>query len=359
MKIENFLLVLASSVGGIVWGANTVIIALYLKSLGLNALTIGAILGSAIIVNTLLSLFWAVLGDAYGRKRFVYLSRGIGGVSFLLLLITPYAYLFTNQGYGLISSILAEKSEDLDKEMAYRSSLNTIFSVIGSLMPIALNYRSIIIVDAILTFLSVLLLIPVKENYKGTKRVTLKISSFKMLGKLSTEAIIGLGAGVLLPMLSLWFNLRFHAGASSLSPIYAISEITLAFGTLTSPFLAKVLGRIRAIVITHLAAIALLFMIPFSTSLLMAGVIYVMRNVLMNSTGPLMNTLVFKVVKEEERSRANSMLQLLDAIPRSLGPNLTGYLFYIGNLNIPFFITGSLYLIATVLFYSFFKDVKI
>ncbi|QXJ30788.1 MFS transporter [Saccharolobus shibatae] len=359
MKREDFLLVLASSVGGIVWGANTVIMALYLKSLGLNPLTIGVILGSAIIVNTLLSLFWAVLGDAYGRKKFVYISRGVGGLSFLLLLITPYAYLFTNQGYGLISSILAEKSGDLDKAMAYRSSLNTIFSVVGSLLPIALNYRSIIALDSIVTFLSLLLLIPVKENYKGTRKVTLKISSFKVLGKLSTEAIIGLGAGVLLPMLSLWFNLRFHATASSLSPIYAISEITLALGTLTSPFLAKTLGRIKAIVITHFAAIALLFIMPFSTSLFIAGVIYVMRNVLMNSTGPLMNSLVFKVVKEEERSRVNSMLQLLDAIPRSLGPNLTGYLFYIGNLNMPFFITGSLYLVATILFYNFFKDIKI
>lgn len=79
----------------------------------------------------------------------------------------------------------------------------------------------------------------------------------------------------------------------------------------------------------------------------------------MNSTGPLMNSLVFKIVKEEERSRVNSLLQVLDAIPRSLGPNLTGYLFYIGNLNIPFLITATLYLVATILFYNFFKDIKI
>ncbi|ADB88128.1 MFS transporter [Saccharolobus islandicus] len=247
MKREDFLLVLASSVEGITWGADTVIMALYLKSLGLNPLTIGAILGSAIIVNTLLSLLWSVLGDAYGRKKFVYISRGIGGLSFLLLLIAPYAYLFANQGFDLIASILAEKSGDLDKAMAYRSSLNILFSVIGSLLPAALNFRGIIIVDGIVTFLSLLLVIPVKENYKGTSRVILKISSFKILGRLSTEAIIGLGAGVLLPMLSLWFNLRFHATASSLSPIYAISEITLALSTLFSPILASTLGRIRAI----------------------------------------------------------------------------------------------------------------
>nr|WP_236609026.1 hypothetical protein [Sulfolobus islandicus] len=68
MKREDFLLVLASSVEGITWGADTVIMALYLKSLGLNPLTIGGILGSAIIVNTLLSLLWSVLGGLWEKE---------------------------------------------------------------------------------------------------------------------------------------------------------------------------------------------------------------------------------------------------------------------------------------------------
>ncbi|MEM0016661.1 MAG: MFS transporter [Saccharolobus sp.] len=359
MNKEDFLLIFSSSINGIVWGANVLIIPLYFKSLGLSPLTIGEIISGSIIVNTILSLLWATLGDAYGRKKFIFISRGLGAISLFLLLFFPFSYLLANQGYGLISALMAEKSEDLDKAMAYRSSLNTLFSVFGSLLPLIIPYKDIIMLESIITLLAIILLIPVRENYKGTGKPTLRISSFKLLGKLSTEAIIGLGAGILLPMLSLWFNLRFGVQASSLSPIYAISEVSLALGTLGAPILGRTLGRIRAIFLTHIIAILILFIMPFSDSLLIAGTLYVLRNTLMNLTAPLMNTLIFKAVREEERSRISSMLQLIDAIPRSIGPSLTGYLFDIGNLSVPFFITGTLYLISTLLFYTFFKDLKV
>ena len=359
MKREELLLVLSSSIGGIAWGSNVLIIPLYFKSLGLNPLLIGEIISSSIIVSTLLSLFWSVLGDAYGRKKFIYISRGVSVIAYLFLLFTPFSYLFVNQGYGLISALIAEKSKNLDKALSYRSSLNILFSVLGSLLPLFTSYRPIIILDGSVILFSLLLLIPVSESYRGTGRMSLRISSFKLLGKLSTEAIIGLGAGILLPMMSLWFNLRFGVEASTLSPIYALSEITLATGTLGAPLLSKTMGRVRAIFITHVIAIIVLVLIPFSTSLIEAGTLYVMRNTLMNLTSPLMYSLIFSVVKEEERSRVNSFLQLLDAIPRSIGPTMTGYLFTLGGLNIPFFVTASLYSFSAVLFYFFFKDIKL
>ncbi|WP_338604692.1 MFS transporter [Sulfolobus tengchongensis] len=350
---------MSSSLPGVIWGANTIIIPLYFKSLGLSTLLIGEILGSAIVLNTLLSLFFATLGDAFGRKRYIIISRSVSILSYFLILFTPFAYLFANQGYGLISSLIAEKTQDLDKIFAYRTSLNIIFSIMGSLLPLFLSYIEIIVMDAGILIVSLLLILPVKEKYKGTKKLSLHLSSFRIIGKLSTEAIIGLGAGFLLPMLSLWFNLKFGVTASSLSPIYAISEATLALGTLFSPYLGRRLGRIRTIFFTHLLAIIILFFMPFSPSLFIAGVLYVSRNTLMNISGPLMNSFVMKIVKEEERGRANSMLQLLDAIPRSIGPTITGYLFSFNNLSFPFFITATLYLTATILFYFFFKDVNV
>ena len=358
MDKENFLLIISSSLQGIIWGANSIIIALYFKSLGLSPLVIGEILGGAILLGSFFSLLWSSLGDAYGRKKFIFVSKGISFVSFILLLFFPFAYLFVNQGYGLISALIAEKSRDLDKSMAYRSSLNVLFSIIGSLLPMFLTFKEIILLDSFVVLISALLLLPIKEKYKGTGKITLRISSFKLLGKLTTESIIGLGAGILLPMLSLWFNLKFDVSASSLSPIYTVSEATLALGTLFSPKIGEALGRIRAIFVTHMIAVFFLFLMPFSSTFVIAGVLYVLRNTTMNLTGPLMSSFVMKAVKEEERGRVSSMLQLLDSIPRSFGPELTGYLFSLGNLSLPFFITGSLYFVATVLFYFFFKDVS-
>ena len=359
MDREELLLIFSSSVVGVVWGSNVLIIPLYFKSLGLSPLIIGEVLSLSILTGTLLSLLLSALGDAYGRKKFIFVSKSIGTLSYFLLLFTPFSYLFVNQGYGLVAALMAEKSRDLDKAFSYRASLNIFFSVLGSLLPLFLDFKEIITLNGFILLLSLLLLIPVKEKYKGTGKMSFKVSSFKLLGKLSTEALIGLGAGILLPMLSLWFNLRFGVSASEMSPIYALSELTLALGVLGAPVLSKLMGRVRAIFVTHMLAIGVLVLIPFSTSFLEAGILYVVRNTLMNSTSPLMSSLVLSLVKEEERSRVNSFLQLIDAIPRSLGPTVTGYLFTVGGLDIPFFITATLYFVATLLFYMFFKQTEI
>ncbi|EZQ11334.1 MULTISPECIES: MFS transporter [Acidianus] len=360
MDKESFLLILSSSVSGIIWGANILIIPLYFKSLGLTPVEIGILLGGSVLLGSLLSLFWAVLGDAYGRKKFAILSRGINSVSLFLLISSPLPYLLSTQGgYGLISALISERSEKIDNLFAYRSSLQTGFSMLGSLLPLFLSYKEIILIDVFIATASTVMLFPVKEKYRGSGKVRLNISSLRLIGKLSTESIIGLGAGILLPMLSLWFNLRFGVSASSLSPFYTTSQFTLALGSLMSPKLGRLLGKIRAIFITHLIAIVLLFTIPFAPNFLIAGLLYIGRNVMMNMTGPLMSSFVMNMVREEERGRASSLLQLLDSIPRSLGPYLTGYLLTLRDFYLPFFITGSLYLIATIMFYLFFKDVRL
>lgn len=360
MDKESFLLILSSSISGIVWGANILIIPLYFKSLGLSPIEIGVLLGGSVLLGSLLSLVWSVLGDAYGRKKFAILSRGINAVSLLLLLFFPLSYLFSIQGgYGLVTALISERRDKMDNLFAYRTALQTGFSMSGSLLPLFFTYREIILIDVFITSLSALMLFPVKEKYRGSGKVRLNISSLRLIGKLSTESIIGLGAGILLPMLSLWFNLRFGVSASSLSPFYTASQFTLSLGSLMSPKLGRLLGKIRAIFITHLIAIALLFIIPFAPNFLIAGLLYIGRNVMMNMTGPLMSSFVMNMVREEERGRASSFLQLLDSIPRSLGPYLTGYLLSLRDFYLPFFITGSLYFIATVMFYLFFKDVKV
>lgn len=113
-KYESFLLVISSSIFGISMGANTIIMSLYLLSLGLSPLTIGELLSGSIIIGALISLTLSFLGDMYGRKKFSIISRGISTLSiFFLFLGYPLAYLFY-QSWGsgsLIMSLLAEKSE--------------------------------------------------------------------------------------------------------------------------------------------------------------------------------------------------------------------------------------------------------
>ena len=56
MRKEEFLLILSSSLSGLIMGSNSIIISLYLLSLGLSALEIGELLSLGVLVIVLKKL---------------------------------------------------------------------------------------------------------------------------------------------------------------------------------------------------------------------------------------------------------------------------------------------------------------
>ncbi|MCY0860083.1 MAG: MFS transporter [Sulfolobaceae archaeon] len=358
MNKEQFFLVLSSSLFGILWGANILIIPLYFLSLGLSPLTIGEILSLSVLFGSFMGLAFSFLGDMYGRKRLSIINEGISVLALLFLYLKyPIAYIFTmNWGVqSLIPALMAEKSANFQRLIGLSQSLNILLSVLGSLLPIILTYREILLLEIFINLISIILLIPVKEKFRG-ERNSITIRSIKTVSKFVTEAITGLGAGLILPLMSLWFHLKFGINVSSMSPVFAISEISLALGSYLSVIIAERLGEVRTIVLFHSIAIALLFYLPFSPSFIIASVVYVIRNILMNMTSPVFQTMVLKLIPEDERGRASGIINFMSSIPRALGPTIGGYFFNIENLYLPFFMTGSLYSLSTILFFIFFSS---
>ncbi|MFP3202377.1 MAG: MFS transporter [Sulfolobus sp.] len=356
---EVYRLILSTSISGIIWGANTIVVSLYLLSLHFSPLFIGVLFTSAILVSSIEGFIFSILGDLYGRKKFALLSRGLSAIFiFLFYLKFVYAYIFM-LGWGsgaLISAILADKAKRLERIYSYQTALSIVFSVIGSSLPLFLNYSEIFLLEFLVSLISFSLLLTIREEYRGGGKV--KLSSLPTIWKFLPEALIGFGAGLILPLMSLWYRLRFNVTASQLSPVFMASELTLALAVIYSSWLAEKLGRVKTIVYTHVLAIILLFVLPFSPTFFIASVIYVLRNALMNMASPVFNALVMSLIPRDERSRAGSLIQLIDSIPRAFAPTFGGYLFNEGNLILPFLITGMLYSASTIVFYTLFRNVK-
>lgn len=97
MEVQKVLLIFSSSIFGISMGANSVIMSLYLLSLGLSPLEIGELISLGILIDALISLVLSFLGDRYGRKNFAILSRVISSISLLFLYLGyPFAYVFSS-----------------------------------------------------------------------------------------------------------------------------------------------------------------------------------------------------------------------------------------------------------------------
>ncbi|WP_054837256.1 MFS transporter [Metallosphaera hakonensis] len=289
MDKEVRLLIFSSSILGILWGANSLATSLYLKSLGYDPLFIGLVLGAGTITGSAISVVVSILSDAYGRKKFIVINRvlSILGIFVFGIVKIPYGYLVVNQfGGSLTTSFLSEKTKDLEKSLSLQTALSQIFVVLGNLVGGSLSFFYLYMVEILVLGSSLLLVLLVREKYER-RPVTLKLRSASVVQKFAVDSLIGLGAGALLPLISLWFSLSFNVSRLSLTPVFVASQLSLSLGTLLAPRLGNKFGKVRAIVYTHVSAIAVLVMIPFAPTFLLASSLYVLRNVLMNMTSPL------------------------------------------------------------------------
>lgn len=360
MDREELTLILSTSILGVMWGANSLATPLYLSSLHYNATYIGVLIGVSTLTASGLSVVSGFLADSYGRRKFITLNRllSITGLFLFGIFRIPLGYVIVNQfGGSLTSALLAEKSRNLEKSLSLQSSIMEGFVILGNLLGGLLPFQELYIVEICFLITSLVMIRTVSENYER-RPLKFRMSSIGIVGKFSVDSLIGLGAGALLPLISLWFNIAYGVGRTALAPVFILSQASLAVGTFAAPSLGRVLGKVRAIVITHAAAIVVLFVIPLSATFVMAASLYVVRNVLMNMTSPLFSSMILQMVPRDERSRAQTIIQLMDSIPRAVGPTLGGYFLSLNDLYLPFLFTGSLYLTSTVLFFFMFRGIE-
>ncbi|MEM4733653.1 MAG: MFS transporter, partial [Candidatus Bathyarchaeia archaeon] len=159
---------------------------------------------------------------------------------------------------------------------------------------------------AILGVLSTLIMLKVSES----KKLKLKASETGLLPKKSMNvllkyvlsgAILAFGAGMVVPLMTLWFNLQYGISDKISATILAIASVLVGFATLVSPLIAKKFGLVKAIVITQLASTLFMFLVPFSPNYALAGFVYGIRALLMNMASPLSQSMIMGLVAEDER----------------------------------------------------------
>lgn len=367
-------------------GYAQVVLPIYLKLIGITAVLVGVLTTISLLATSVLLIPFGILSDRYGRRIFLISGGILAAASWgIMAFTTDLAFITVSRALVGIGSALTSapfnaaladvtSDEDRTRTFGFSSFVSQIASTGGALISglpevlqarlqtdLTSSYRPLFLLASLLSLGTAALMLLFKEKrVKERKAEKFRFRSMKKISSFAlTRGLIGFGAGLVIPLFSLWFYLRFGVGVSVLGPLFAISNVTLAFAYLASGRLAATIGSVNSLIICQGLAIVLLVGIPELPNYAVVSVLYVARNFLMNMSQPLETSFLMSIVEPEERASASAMAGTASSITRAVSPSLGGYFMSSVSLSLPFYLTAALYATSTALFYAFFKNVRI
>jgi len=366
-------------------GLLSVAMPVYIQRLGLGPVLAGTVFTTIGLAAVALVIPFGILADRYGRRRlFVVgaflLIASMAAIAFAetpAVLLAAAALLGVSEalGFSTFNALLAEASDAPRRTTVFGLSFffNGLAFAAGSLLAIVPDltlaggssdvpgaYRPVFLIAAAVSALGAVaaLLVRVGGPRPREGKSLLPRRSAKILGKFfASNFIIGLGAGLIIPLFSLWFFLKFGLAESTTGPLLAISSVMVAVAYLAAPILSRRFGMVRSIVVLQSCATLVLFFIPIVTNIYLVGVLFVVRNLLMNMSWPVASSFLMTVVDESERASASAVTGAAFRLPFAVSTTIGGFLLTV-QLDLPFFVTTGLYALGTATFFAFFRNVK-
>ena len=371
-----------------------VIFTIYLSQLGYSTITVGLVVTIASASGAVLTAVWGFLSDRYGRKNILMLLATLTIVSNLIyvffsdLIFIVAAVVIANvgasgaggQGGGPMSpveqALLAEKcsAASRNKVFATNSFVGSMMGALGALLsglpqhlqenwgwqPIA-SYKPLFALTILFSCVLIFAYSLIEEHHLPTRRerkqrVT-RTNAFVV--KMSLLGMIdNLGGGLISPLMSYWFFLRYGVELKSLGLMYFLSYILAAMSFLTAPIIARRIGVVSTIAVSHGLASLIYLCLPFAPTFALAAAMIIARSYLAYMDAPLRSSFIMGVVRPEDRGSAAGLTSLSRHVPVAISPTLSAYLMQSFSLSVPIFIGGFLQFFHDCVFYYMFRDVK-
>jgi MFS family permease len=358
------------------------------KIRGLSDVFMGTIITVMGITMVISSTPLGILADRYGKKRFLIIGNMLASLTLVLFALTanPAILVAAALVEGVTEGAFAASSTALLAEKAGNEARTSAFSLVAFLSNMAWGIAGFAIpavsvlqalgiggveahvvlylIFAALSLASTLIILKVRDS-GSTRRIT-RLRDFiprKSGGVLIryglTSAIVAFGAGMFVPLMTRWFNLRYGVPDTVSGPILGISGFLIAAATLAAPLLARRMGMVRSIVLTEGFSAIFMVATPISPDYITAGAVYSIRSFMMNLANPLSQSMVMDLVAEEERGAAAGISAAIWRLPNSISTGIGAGIMGAGLLGLPFYIATVLYLLAISLFWSFFRNSRL
>jgi MFS family permease len=170
--------------------------------------------------------------------------------------------------------------------------------------------------------------------------------------------LIGLGAGLIIPFLNLYFRDRFQLSAAHIGILFGVMQACMVVGNLFGPAVSRRLGLVKGVVVTQLLSVPFMMLLALSHSFPVVAFAFCLRSGLMNMNQPLTSHFAMEVVRERDHAITNSLLSLSWFLAWSLSADIGGTMIERHGYTEPLLIAAGLYVAASVLYWYFFRNVE-
>ena len=395
IPIQVKLLILSQVVNTLAFGYFLIYLSGYLVDIGVvDGGGVGLIFGLEGLVLIVAGVPLGILSDRRGRRWILILGNLVLTPTVLIFALTHdftlYLVAAVVAGLGEAASlstwnaIIADQTEPVNRDAAF--SLSFIVSNVGisaglalplaiPALQVALGLTSDQIHSGSLFWMGIasvfvpLFLWFLLRNYRekpkpkeepedrGDLRLLLRFSGM--------NGLIGLGAGLIIPLMGTWLLYKFSVSDTYSGPYLALSGLTIAFAAAGSSRLSKRFGLFRAILMTAGSSTFFMFSLAFIPSLILAGGVYIIRATLMNMAAPLMDSYLMGIIHPGKRGLASAISAIVWRLPNSLSTIAGGFIleagFRTGNhflYDVPWLGAAALYVAGIGLIYANFRNVK-
>jgi len=393
LSVDGKKLLLTRVLRTFAYGYLAVILGLYLDRLGMGPVQVGLIFTSAIAGSAMMTVFWSLIADRYGRRRTVAtmaLLMAVGGIAFAVA--SDFWWLLLGAFTGTISATSSEVGVFQTVEQAVlpqtapdekRTWLFSIYNMaanfagaLGSLAAASVGffaslglagadpYRPLFVLYALVGLVNLAIFATLTDrvelvHVEGERRFLGVHRSGGTVAKLSV--LFGLdafaGGFVVQSIVAYWFFLRWGLEPATLAVIFFWVGILSGLSLLAAGWLAERFGLLNTMVFSHLPSQVLLVLVPLAPTASLAVALYLARMSMSQMDVPTRQSYAMAVVDPDERTATAGITNVARTTATAVSPTFAGMAFSAAALGVPFFIGGALKIVYDVAIYFTFRGV--
>ena len=194
----------------------------------------------------------------------------------------------------------------------------------------------------------------------GDKTTVMSPKTKRTVTKLSALfSIDAFGGGFIIKnLLTTWFYLKYGMRLEELAIIFFVADVITAISIVLAPYVAKKIGLLNTMVLTHLPSNIFLILVPFAPTVQLSVAFLFIRQTISQMDVPARQSYTMAIVRSQDRAATAAVTNTSRTVAQSSSPPFSTSLMAAGSYVFPFVLGGAFKIAYDIMIYLTFRKIR-